>query len=175
MFKSGKNRYYQTIYDQFHLNCSGMCNLHYYIRDSGGMNYRFKITGEVTYRGCLCDNWKSSFLSLLIFDWCTFWRQVTARWWRQSAKNQVSTNQNSRNRWCHIVSRTICIGFFKSWKLCLNLCFLKWLTWTKWNSCNTFDSIRIVAVIKRIRRRSHEFYNFFLEDVEVFEFCQTDI
>ena len=27
-----------------------------------------------------------------------------------SAKNQVSTNQNSRNRWCHIVRRTICMS-----------------------------------------------------------------
>ena len=43
----------------------------------------------------------------LAFDWRTFSRQVTARWWRQSAKNQVSTNQNSRNRWCLIVRRTI--------------------------------------------------------------------
>ena len=109
MLKSGKNRYYQTICDQFHLNCSGMCNLYYCIRDSGEMNYRFKITSEVTYRGCLCDNWKPSFLPLLILDWCTFWRRVTARWWRQSAKSQVSTNQNSRNRWRFIVRRTICI------------------------------------------------------------------
>ena len=58
--------------------------------------------------GCLCDNWKPSFLPLLIFDWRTFSRRVTARWWRQSAKNQVSTNQNSRNRWCLIVRCIIC-------------------------------------------------------------------
>ena len=30
--------------------------------------------------GCLCENWKLSFLPALIFDWCTFSRQVTARW-----------------------------------------------------------------------------------------------
>ena len=58
-------------------------------------------------RGCLCGNWKSIFLPLLIFDWRTFLRRVTAWWWRQSAKNEVSTNQNSRNRWCLIVRRTI--------------------------------------------------------------------
>ena len=42
------------------------------------------------------------------FDWCTFSRQVTARWWRQWVKNQVLTNQNSRNMWCLIVRRSIC-------------------------------------------------------------------
>ena len=57
---------------------------------------------------CLCDKWKPSFLPLLIFDWRTFSRQVRALWWRQWVKNQVSTNQNSRNRWCLIVRRTIC-------------------------------------------------------------------
>ena len=36
--------------------------------------------------GCLCHNYRSSFLPLLIFDWRTFSRRVTARWWRQSAK-----------------------------------------------------------------------------------------
>ena len=65
-------------------------------------------------RGCLwCDSWKPSFLPLLIFDWRTFSRRVLARWWRQSAKNQVSTNQNSRNRWRLIVRHTI-------WLQCLN-------------------------------------------------------
>ena len=53
-------------------------------------------------------NWKPSFLPLLILDWRTFSRRVTARWLRQSAKIQVSTNQNSRNRWRLIVIRTIC-------------------------------------------------------------------
>ena len=61
------------------------------------------------FGGCLCDSWKPSFLPLLIFDWRTFSRQVTARWWRQSAKDEVSTNQNSRNRWYLIVRRTICL------------------------------------------------------------------
>ena len=45
-----------------------------------------------TSRGCLCDNWKPSFLPHLIFNWRTFSRRVTARWWRQWAKNQVLTN-----------------------------------------------------------------------------------
>ena len=35
-------------------------------------------------------------------------RQVKACWSRGWAKNQVSTNQNSRNSWCQIVRRTIC-------------------------------------------------------------------
>ena len=37
-------------------------------------------------------------LTLVIFNWRTFSRRVTARWWRQWAKNQVLTNQNWRNR-----------------------------------------------------------------------------
>ena len=57
-------------------------------------------------RGCICDNWKPSFLSRLIFNWRTFSRRVAARWWRQWAKNQVGTNQNSINRW--IERRIIC-------------------------------------------------------------------
>ena len=61
------------------------------------------------HRGCLCDNWKPSFLPLLILDWRTFSRRVTSRWWRQWAKYQVPTNQNSRNKRCLIVRRTICI------------------------------------------------------------------
>ena len=59
--------------------------------------------------GCLWDNLKPSFLPHLIFNWRTFSSQVAACWWRQWARNQVSTNQNSRNRWCHIVRRTICL------------------------------------------------------------------
>ena len=55
------------------------------------------------YRGCLCGNWKPNFLSRLIFNWRTFSRRVTARWYHQWAKNQVSTKQNSENRWCQIV------------------------------------------------------------------------
>ena len=54
------------------------------------------------HRGRLCD----SFLPLPILDWRTFSRRITARWWRQWAKSQVWTNQNSRNRWCLIVRRT---------------------------------------------------------------------
>ena len=34
-------------------------------------------------RGCLCDNCTHSFLPLLIFDWRTFSRGVTAWWGRQ--------------------------------------------------------------------------------------------
>ena len=61
------------------------------------------------HRGCLRDKRKPSFLPLLILDWCTFSRRVTVPWWRQWAKIQVSTNQNSSNRWCLIVRRTTCI------------------------------------------------------------------
>ena len=39
-------------------------------------------------------------------DWRTFSRRVTAPWWRQWAKSQVLTNQNSKNRWCQIVRWT---------------------------------------------------------------------
>ena len=47
-------------------------------------------------RGCLCDNWKSGcFLLLVMFDWRTSSRRVKSRWWRQSGKNQVSSNDNS--------------------------------------------------------------------------------
>ena len=69
----------------------------------------FGTSTPSNHRGCLCDNWESSFLPLLILDWRTFSRRLTARWWRQWAKNQVPTNQNSRNRRCLIVRRTICI------------------------------------------------------------------
>ena len=61
------------------------------------------------YGGCFCDNWKTSFLPRLIFNWRTFSRRLTARWWRQWAKIQVSTNQTSRNRWCQIVRDTVCM------------------------------------------------------------------
>ena len=72
--------------------------------------------GHFRWRECLCDNWKPSFLPFL--DCRTFSRRVTARRWRQSAKNQVSTNQNSRNRWCLIVRRTICkrmLSYIQQW------------------------------------------------------------
>ena len=66
------------------------------------------VQGSCAKRGCLCQNWKPSFLPRLIFNWRTFLKQVTALWWRQWAKNQVSTNQNWRNRWCQIVRQTLC-------------------------------------------------------------------
>ena len=46
----------------------------------------FKATGftfgelaDELFRGCVCDNWKPSFLSLIIFNWHIFSRRVTAR------------------------------------------------------------------------------------------------
>ena len=59
----------------------------------------------VLRKGCLSDNLKPSFLPPL--NWRIFSRRVTACCWRQWAKNQVSTNQNSRNGWRHIVSCTM--------------------------------------------------------------------
>ena len=41
-----------------------------------------KITIVMWPGECLCDNWKPSLLHLLIFDWRTFSRRVTARWWK---------------------------------------------------------------------------------------------
>ena len=58
-------------------------------------------------RGCLCDNWKPSFLPPIIFNWSIFSRQVTARWSRGWVKNQVSPNQDLRNRWPLIARQTI--------------------------------------------------------------------
>ena len=49
MSESGKSWQYLTIYDKLNLNCSRVCNVHYYIRDNRGMNYRFKFTAAVTY------------------------------------------------------------------------------------------------------------------------------
>ena len=63
---------------------------------------------KITLWGCLCDNWKTSYFPRIIFNGRTFSRRITARWSRGWAKNQMSTNQNSRNSWCQIVRRTIC-------------------------------------------------------------------
>ena len=70
--------------------------------------------------GYLCDNWKPSFFTLLIFKWHTLSSWATARWSRQRAKNQVLTNQNSRNRWGQIERRTIC--YLSTRFLCLFTC-----------------------------------------------------
>ena len=71
--------------------------------------------------GCLYDNWKHSFLPRLIFNWRTFPRRVTELWSRGWEKNQVSTNQNSRNSWSLIARRTIWgWALLISWMLLLN-------------------------------------------------------
>ena len=67
-------------------------------------------------RGCLCDNWKPSFFLLLVINWRTFSRRVTARWWHKWAKYQVLKNQNSRNRWCQIARRAIWKGRYELYK-----------------------------------------------------------
>ena len=79
-------------------------------------------------RSCLCDNWKSSFLARLIFNWRTFSRRITASWSRRWAKSadQVLTNHNLRNSWCQIVRRTIRIGLKLScWWGCIWYKFVK--------------------------------------------------
>ena len=88
------------------------------------------------HRGCLSDNWKLSSLPLLVLDWRTFSRRVTPRWWRQWAKNQVPTNQNSRNRWCLFVRRTICI-LEPTWASRANICLIKQILdcWLKTSNC----------------------------------------
>ena len=63
---------------------------------------------------------ETQFFDLLRFKWHTFSRWVTARWSCQRAKNQVLTNQNSRNRWGQIVRRTIC--YLSTRFLCLFTC-----------------------------------------------------
>ena len=81
----------------------------YWINVSYGQDCKIAIFDDRNARGCVCDSWKPSFLPRLRFNWRTFSKWVTARWWRHWARNQVSTNQNSRNRWCQIVRGTICL------------------------------------------------------------------
>ena len=75
----------------------------------------FKLeTIQMSFRGCLCNKLISSFMPHLSFNWSTFSRRVTAGWWRHWAKIQVWTNQNSRNNWYQIVTKTVCcVTFFQ--------------------------------------------------------------
>ena len=88
------------------------------------------LLDKMFYRGCLWDNWKPTILSRLASNWRTFSRRVTVRWSRGWAKTWVLTNQNSRNSWCHIVRRTICI-MVSWWQLSLltNSCSGYCLPW----------------------------------------------
>ena len=71
-------------------------------------------TMQISFRGCLCNELISSFMPHLSFNCSTFSRRVTARWWRHWAKIQLWTNQNSRNNWYQIVTKTVCfVTFFK--------------------------------------------------------------
>ena len=81
------------------------------------------VSFEKLPRGCVCDNWKPSFLSRRIFNWPTFPRRVTVRWSRGWAKNQVSTNRNSGKSLCQIVRGTISQAF-----LSLVMSFLTFLS-----------------------------------------------
>ena len=74
--------------------------------------------------GCFCDHWKHSFLPWLIFNWRTFSRRVTAHC---DVSEQVSTNQNLRNGWCHIVRGTVFVGH---WTLDAGLWTLNAGLWT---------------------------------------------
>ena len=93
------------------------------------------------------------FLPPLIFNWRTFSRRGTPRWWRQWAKNLELTNQNSRNRWSQIVIRTICITnngvlpvtTLLFWKFCFGLrTSYKELTW-----CTNYPNVHIHTFRKR--------------------------
>ena len=99
---------------------------------------------------CFSDNWKYSFLLLHIFDRRTFSRRVTARWWRQSAKNQVSTNQNSRNRWCLIVRGTV---------------------WKDLNSTRFLSSERCFAILDNAWSFWLAFDMFYLYDFQMKSYC----
>ena len=104
---------FDCILKTFHSNCTNLSRILIPVTvllGIGAMIFRVGTLHSsipLRIRGSLCDNWNTSFLPCLIFNWCTFSRRVAARWWRQWAKNQVSTNQNFRNRWCQIVRRTI--------------------------------------------------------------------
>ena len=78
--------------------------------------------------------WKFHMLNppLFVFFWKSpFLRQVKAHWWRQWAKNKMSANQNSRNRWCQIVRWTI------------------WWAWTFIDTCWTLQYVSERALFSR--------------------------
>ena len=112
--------------------------------------------------GCLCDNWKPSFLHLFIFNWHTFLRQVTAHWWPQWAKNQVLTNQNSRNRWCQIVRQTIWF-----WQLSKNT-YLKEHLWMA-ASKETYVMKSLVKVYESLYKRCGVTPHFFSQGKNIYQ------
>ena len=57
MFESEKSWFYLTIYDQFYLNCSGVCNNQDYIREKGG-NMNYSSTSLPQLRLGLIESWK---------------------------------------------------------------------------------------------------------------------
>ena len=57
--------------------------------------------------GCLCDNWKPRFCLFLDLTGVHFRGELQHFGDVSEQKNQVLTNQNSRNSWCQIVRRTI--------------------------------------------------------------------
>ena len=105
------HRYFIDFESRIHVEISTSNQCHNFHLDS---SFKIHVISTNFPRGISTPNrWRIDEdvpigLPLLILDWCTFSRQVTARWWRQWAKNQVSTNQNSRHRWCFIVRRTVC-------------------------------------------------------------------
>ena len=73
--------------------------------------FKYNVRYSGCFRVCVCDSWKARFLPRFIFNWSTFSRWVTARWWCQWPKNLVWTNQNSENRWCYMLIKVGCLLF----------------------------------------------------------------
>ena len=74
--------------------------------------YSVTITANTFVEIVYVTTGNSAFCLTLYLSGVHFLR-VTASWWRQWAKNQIWTNQNSGNRWCQIARGTICES--KNW------------------------------------------------------------
>ena len=103
-------------------------------------------------RDCLCDNWKPSFLPRLIYNWCTFSRRVTACWWRQWAKNQVSTNQNSRK---NVVSDELYVNDFL-FCCCSRLYKIYWIAYCTYMASHATPVNEIADVMRSIKKISKD-------------------
>ena len=83
----------------------------------------FFSTQEIlqSFLGSLCDNWKPSFLPLLIFNWRTFSRWVTARWKTEDWKKD---NMFYVNKYINLNSLVFFKETFCVFNLCRNLSIL---------------------------------------------------
>ena len=122
--------------------------------------YQIFLYNSCSIRRCFCDNWKPSFFHRLIFNWRTFSRWVAAHLWCQWAKNQVSTNQNSRNRWCQIVGGIICWLIRIGWRP--STIFIKMETlkqmfpWECWETPTSWNNSELLQKIdKKLARHIH--------------------